>query len=133
MSGLPWLTLLVLTPLLGGFVVMGLDRSRSELARGLALAVSGLSALLVLVVTANFDAAQGGIQLVEKHVWVPALGVDYYLGVDGLGLAMVWLAALLVPMALWVARPVEDRVPLFQGFSGPLRLSIFSIGSCSGN
>ncbi|MGA1237275.1 MAG: complex I subunit 4 family protein [Limisphaerales bacterium] len=125
MSGLPWLTLLVLTPLLGGFVVMGLDRSRSELARGLALAVSGLSALLVLVVTANFDAAQGGIQLVEKHVWVPALGVDYYLGVDGLGLAMVWLAALLVPMALWVARPVEDRVPLFQGLVLLLQAGLF--------
>ncbi len=125
MSGLPWLTLLVLTPLLGGFVVMGLDRSRSELARGLALAVSGLSALLVLVVTANFDAAQCVIQLFAPHVLVSALGVDYYLGVDGLGLAMVWLAALLVPMALWVARPVEDRVPLFQGLVLLLQAGLF--------
>jgi NADH:ubiquinone oxidoreductase subunit 4 (subunit M) len=48
----------------------------------------------------HFDAASGDLQFVEKHDWVPSLGIQYFLGVDGLGLLMVMLTAIVVPLSI---------------------------------
>lgn len=55
------------------------------------------------------------MQWVERHSWIPGLGVEYVVGVDGLGLAMVALTVLLVPMALLVSWTLTERVPLYFG------------------
>lgn len=114
MNGFPHLTVLTLTPLAGAVLVAGIAASRPGLARAAGLFFSLLTLGLVLGAAAAFDAASGGVQLVERHAWVPTLGVDYFVGVDGLGLVMVLLTALLVPMAQAVAWPVTDRAPLFH-------------------
>ena len=64
---------------------------------------------------AGFDPGEGGMQWVERHSWIPGLGVEYVVGVDGLGLAMVALTVLLVPMALLVSWTLTERVPLYFG------------------
>ena len=98
MSGLPILTLLTLLPLIGGLVVVGTqDR---KLARSFALGFSFLSLALALGLWRSFDAANGGLQFVERADWIPSLGVQYFLGVDGLGLLMVLLTTIVVPMSL---------------------------------
>src|SRR5207247_2802130 len=100
MNGFPLLTALTLVPLLGGLIVVGLDARRKDLARGLAL-TSSLAALgLAILVWKNFDPASAELQFAERHDWIPSLGIQYFVGVDGLGLLMVLLTALVVPMAL---------------------------------
>ena len=113
MSGLPILTFLTLLPLIGGLIVVG--TSDKKLARNLALGLSFLSLALALGVWKSFDAANGALQFVEKHEWIPSLGVQYFVGVDGLGLLMVLLASIVVPMALLVSDRITDRVPLYHG------------------
>lgn len=98
MSGLPILTILTLLPLFGGIMVVGLQNR--QLARRLALGFSFLSLALALGLWKSFDPANGGLQFVEKANWIPALGVNYFLGVDGLGLLMVLLTAIVTPMAI---------------------------------
>ncbi len=112
MKGLPILTLLTLLPLLGGFIVVGM--SDRKLARRFALGFSFLSLGLALGLWKSFDAANGALQFVEKHEWIPSLGVQYFVGVDGLGLLMVLLASIVVPMALLVSNRITDRVSLYH-------------------
>ena len=61
----------------------------------------------------RFDSASGGLQFQERHAWIPALGVEYRVGVDGLGLLMVLLSAIVVPMAMLASWNIEERVPLY--------------------
>ena len=101
MNDLPILTILTLLPLIGGIMVVGTQDKR--IARNIALGFSFLSLALALVLWKSFDPATGSLQFVEKHIWIPTLGVNYFVGVDGLGLLMVLLTAIVVPMALLVS------------------------------
>ena len=96
MSQLPILTILTLLPLIGGFIVVGTQDKK--LARNFTLGISFLSLALALALWKSFDAANGALQFVEKHEWIPTLGVQYFVGVDGLGLLMVLLTNIVVPM-----------------------------------
>ena len=48
------------------------------------------------------------MQFVERYRWIPGLKVEYHLGLDGIGLAMVALSALVVPMALLVSERLAN-------------------------
>src|SRR2546425_280685 len=96
----PWLTALTLIPLIGGCVVIGIGAQRRNLARGLALTFSLVSLGLAILVWKNFDATLTELQFVERHLWIPSLGIEYFVGVDGLSLLMIVLSAIVVPMTM---------------------------------
>ena len=100
MNSLPLLTLITLAPLIGAMLIAGLDARKTYLARRLGLAFNFLALGLVIVLWVNFNAATGEPQFVERHEWMPSVNVQYHLGVDGLGLLMVALTALIVPFGL---------------------------------
>ena len=91
------ITWLILTPLAGSLAVMLLPRS---IARPAALTFNALAAILALWLWHGFNAADGGLQMVEQHVWIPSIGAEYKLGIDGLSLLLVLLTSLIVPFAL---------------------------------
>jgi NADH-quinone oxidoreductase subunit M len=98
-----WLTILTLVPFLGGIVVAGLGAERKNLSRGLALAASFIALGGAVCMWMHFNAASGDLQFVEKANWVPSLGIQYFLGVDGLGALMVLLTAIVTPLAILVS------------------------------
>ncbi len=112
MSELPILTLITLLPLLAGIIVAGLGEHK-QLARKIALISSFLSLGLVLLLWNSFNAASGELQFVEKHEWIAALGVNYFVGIDGLGLLMLLLTAIVTPMAMLASWRVEKSPSLF--------------------
>lgn len=109
MNGLPILTLITLLPIIGGVIVVGLQDKK--LARRFALGFSFVSLGLALGLWKSFDVTNGALQFVEQHEWIPALGVQYFVGVDGLGLLMVLLASIVVPMALLVSGNLFETTP----------------------
>ncbi|HWS59143.1 MAG TPA: NADH-quinone oxidoreductase subunit M, partial [Actinotalea sp.] len=91
-------------PLLGAAVVWARPGAARRHARPVAVGVSLLVAALAVGATLAFDTAAAGThQLLETHAWIPALGVSYALGVDGVGLALVLLSVVLVPLVLLAA------------------------------
>lgn len=96
MSDFPILSVLVALPLVGAFVVTALRGTPAKQA-GIGFSVATL--LLAVVVATQYE-LDGGMQLTETYDWIPAFGVSFALGVDGLGLLMVLLTALLVPVVL---------------------------------
>jgi NADH-quinone oxidoreductase subunit M len=113
MNGLPLLTILTFIPLIGGLAVLGLGSNSQKLARLIGLGTSLLSLALALSLWAKFDASSGALQFVERQSWIRVLRVDYFLGVDGLGLLMLLLTAIVVPMGLLVAWPIAPRTSLY--------------------
>ncbi|HAB19197.1 MAG TPA: NADH-quinone oxidoreductase subunit M, partial [Verrucomicrobiales bacterium] len=102
------LTLLTFTPLAG---VLLLWLVPATAVRAVGRIVSALVLGQVIALLFRFDSSSGAIQFVEKAAWIPSLSVDYFVGVDGLGLLLVALSALLVPFALEIAGPerASDR------------------------
>ena len=120
-----WLTILTLVPFLGGILVAGLGSERKNLVRSLSLATSLLSLGGAICMWLHFDAKNGGLQFVEKFDWVPTLGIQYFLGVDGLGALMVLLTAMVTPLAILASWNVEDRPHVFHALVLWLQAGLF--------
>ncbi|NTW39293.1 MAG: NADH-quinone oxidoreductase subunit M [Cellulomonadaceae bacterium] len=100
----PWLTTLIVVPLLGAAVVWALPATVRRHARPVAVGFSLLVLALGVVAALSFDTSTSGVhQLLETHEWIPAIGASYAVGVDGVGLALVLLSVLLVPLVLLAA------------------------------
>jgi NADH-quinone oxidoreductase subunit M len=95
----PLLTILTLTPAMGALVVSVFSGRKKENAKALSLAF-GIFALVQALVLYALFAPGAGMQFEERHGWIPVLGVEYHAGIDGLGLTMVLLSALVVPFAM---------------------------------
>jgi NADH-quinone oxidoreductase subunit M len=99
MNSLPLLTLITLTPVAGAFAVALIPNRFKRHARCVSLGF-GIFALAQALVLYALFVPRGGMQFEETHRWIPHLGVEYHAGIDGLGLTMVILTALLVPFAM---------------------------------
>jgi NADH-quinone oxidoreductase subunit M len=95
----PWLTVLGALPLVGALVVALLPGSRTVLHKATALVVSLAVLALTVVIAVQFD-PDGGMQFVEQVEWISAFGADYALGLNGIGLVMVVLTAILTPVVI---------------------------------
>ena len=113
MNGLPILTILTMVPLAGGILLLCLGSDQKRLVRPLGLAVSMVALAMAAGLWAGFDSSSGALQHVERHPWIQFLGVEYFLAVDGLGLLMVLLSAIVTPMALLASWRVERQPPLY--------------------
>lgn len=101
MNSLPLLSLIVFTPWLGALLLALLPRLGAGATRALALFFSLSTLALGTTALAGFDPHQTALQFVEKHAWIGALNVNYFLGLDGLSLVLVLLTGLIAPVALF--------------------------------
>jgi NADH-quinone oxidoreductase subunit M len=96
------LHLVIFLPLAGALLVW-LAPSRPGTSRTLAALVSGVVLLLSLVLFANFNRTAGGFQFDTNLRWIPAIGANYHVAVDGISLPLVILNALLTFLAVLVS------------------------------
>src|SRR5574340_1130461 len=111
MSTVPLLSLLWLLPLVGAGLIIVLPAGQPRLAKWAGLAVS-LGVLAVAVtITVGFDSTATGAQwqFVESYSWIPSFGAGYRLGVDGIAVVLVLLAAGLVPLLMLAGWNDGDR------------------------
>jgi NADH-quinone oxidoreductase subunit M len=101
-----------LIPLLGGGAAL-LAPGQSKLARRIAFGASLIALAVAALLWAAFDTGGAGWQFEEHVPWAPSLGIDYHLGIDGLGLLMALLSALLVPFAMLASWNIERNPKLY--------------------
>lgn len=106
------ISILTFSPLIGGLALCGLRNPK--LARTLALLCSFATLALAVALALSFDPSSADLQFIERHDWIPSLGVQYFVGVDGLGLLMVLLTVIVTPMALLASGNINERVPLYH-------------------
>ncbi|HJX09643.1 MAG TPA: proton-conducting transporter membrane subunit, partial [Candidatus Binatia bacterium] len=104
------LSLLLAVPVIGALGLLLVQRRQTQALFSLALLASALTFLWSLKVFNLFDGATGEMQLVERIPWMPAFGIEYIVGIDGLNLFLVLLTTLLMPLAILASWSIKDRV-----------------------
>lgn len=113
MNDLPIISILTALPLLSGLGIIFLGNHSRALARNVAMGVSLLVLALTVLIVVRFDASSGNFQLREQLDWIPTLGVQYHVALDGLGLLMILLTAVVTPMALLASWRISDKAPVY--------------------
>ena len=124
---IPLLSLLTITPIAAGVLLLLLPAAKRNLIRGIALGTSVFTLIISVIIFFTYDTAAAGYQFVEKLDWLPALGISYHMGVDGIGAAMQLMAGLIVFSGVMVSWGVEDRPREFFAFLLFLAASVFGV------
>lgn len=101
------LTCLTLLPIAAGLLLL-VTRGDGTALRKLAIALSFLPLCIIAVLRRNFDMDSGAIQIFDRWDWLSSPHVEYFLGIDGVGLLMVLLTAIAIPFAV-IATPREQQ------------------------
>ena len=110
----PWLTAIILLPLVASLAIPVLPDKEGKYVRWYALGV-GIAdfVLMCYVFWKHFDASSATFQLVEQYAWVPQLGLNWAVSVDGLSVPLVLLAGLVTTLAIFAAWQVDFNPRLF--------------------
>src|SRR5690349_15738720 len=105
----PILTVTTFTPLVGALIVAA---SPARYARALALAASLVAWVVSLLLLIGFDPHSARLfQFREQASWIPAFGIEYHLGVDGLSLILVVLTTTLTWISILASfSPIKERI-----------------------
>lgn len=107
------LSVLIWLPIIGAGVLALVPNLSAQQVRNGALAIAGSTLLWTIWLFTQFDLGAAGFQFREFLPWVPLLGLNYDLGLDGLALLMVALNSLLTWVALWSSRADMERPRMF--------------------
>lgn len=91
------LTGLILFPVVAALGIPFLKGDRT--VRFYALIVSLIEIILAIPIITKFN-PEGGFQFVEKSSWIPSMGLNYYLGIDGISVLMVLLTVFILPLTV---------------------------------
>jgi NADH-quinone oxidoreductase subunit M len=103
MITIPWLTLTWAFPMVGAALLLLVPEAHERAHRALAYLFAGLAWLTSLTAASVFRASDSGLQMtspVERIPWMPSLGAEYAVGVDGLSLGLVLLTTTLLLVLL---------------------------------
>jgi NADH-quinone oxidoreductase subunit M len=111
------LTVVTFLPLFGALVLLLVPRDRTRVFAYGATVVAGIDFLVSVPLWLRFETGKAGFQFVERASWIPSIGVQYLVGIDGISLLLILLTTLLGFVAIlssWTA--ITDRVKEYYIF-----------------
>lgn len=102
------LSLIIFLPLAGVAACALLPKERGDLAKWLALIVTGVDLVLAAVMVSRFEIGSG-MQFVTAVPWIEQAGIRYAVGVDGMSIMLVALSALLTFLAVIGSWKIESK------------------------
>ena len=127
MSGFPYLTVTIASPLLGVAGIALLPRGQQKRAKEIAVATSVLTLVLAVIDAVKFNVGGAQYQLTENYSWIPQFHINYSVGVDGIALVLILMTAVLVPVVLLASWNDGKNTPR-AFFSLMLVLEVMMIG-----
>jgi NADH-quinone oxidoreductase subunit M len=113
----PLLSLILFLPALGAAVLLFIPKENGGAIRWVANLVAMAGFLVSLPLWFQYNPQGDPFQFVERHPWIPSIGAEYYLGVDGFSALLVLLATLFGAIAIlssWTA--ITERVKEYYVF-----------------
>jgi NAD(P)H-quinone oxidoreductase subunit 4 len=110
----PWLSAIVLFPLLAALPIPLLPDDQGKTVRWYALGVA-LSELAFILYSfwQNYNLHIPGYQMMESYAWVPQIGLTWSLAVDGISMPLVILSGLVTTLAILAAWEISHKPRLF--------------------
>jgi len=110
----PWLTTITLLPLVASLLIPVLPDKQGKTVRWYALSVGFIDfALIVYAFWQQYDFQNPDFQLTETIAWIPQLGLNWSLAVDGLSMPLVVLASLVTTLSILASWQVKEKPRLF--------------------
>jgi NADH-quinone oxidoreductase subunit M len=110
------LSLMTFLPLIGAIVMMFLPQEKVQSHRWIALGTTIATFLVSLVILASFQGDRYHFQMEEFLAWIPQLGINYHLGVDGISIWLILLTTFLTVICVWFSFYVTHRVKAYMVF-----------------
>jgi NADH-quinone oxidoreductase subunit M len=123
----PILSIIVFTPIVAGMLILLMPKERKNEVRVTALAAAVFALLLSTWVFFNYNSSAGGYQFQEAHNWLPALGIGYHVGVDGMSTPLVLLTGVVMFTGVLISWGIEDRPREFFAFLFILASGVFGV------
>ncbi|MBI4686590.1 MAG: NADH-quinone oxidoreductase subunit M [Nitrospirae bacterium] len=109
----PILTVTVFFPLLGALLLLFVRNAAS--IRWISLLVTIGTFIIASPMLCAFDKTTHLMQFVEKKPWIPSLGINYFLGIDGISILFIFLTALLGVLSVLVSwKSIDTKVKEFH-------------------
>jgi NADH-quinone oxidoreductase subunit M len=125
----PILSAIIFVPLIAGLVILAIPAERKQAVRLTALGAGLIDLVLAVIVFATFRPSGDAYQFVEWTQWVPALGISYHLGVNGISVPLLLLGAVVLTGGVMVSWNVHDRPREFFAFMMFLGASVQGVFS----
>ncbi len=123
----PVLSVIVFTPIVAGVILLFFPKDRHNWIRWFALAAATLALGLSLAVFIGYDTAEAGYQFKESVEWIPALGISYFIGVDGISAPLVLLTGVVIFTGVLISWKMDDRPREFFVFLFILASGVFGV------
>ena len=121
MSTFPWLTVTMAIPAVGALLLAVIPgaggaseagaHARNLLAKRVALVVSLLTLAVTIAMIASFKPDGAAFQFTQTYQWIPQFGIHYAVGVDGIGLVLIGMTAVLMRWWCWPRGTMPTRRP----------------------
>ncbi len=116
-ASVPWLSLIVLLPAAGALLMPflpGEEKKGSNYPRNFALTFLLIDFLLIIGVINNlFYNHLTGIQLAERINWIPLIGLEWSLGIDGISAPLVVLSGLITLLSAAASWKLNRKTKLY--------------------
>jgi NADH-quinone oxidoreductase subunit M len=126
-AGFPFLSAMLLSCLAGLVVILFIPPERKNLIKAVSALFSGIALLLSIYLFVAYDKAQGGLQFVEKILWVKSMGISYFNGADGFSLPLLLLTGIVHFTGVLTMWELETRVKEFFALSFLLVTGVFGM------
>lgn len=112
------LSIILFAPFAGAAVLLFVDGKKLMQIRVIAAVFSGISfaASVYLLYAFNYAPGSPQFQFLEQYQWAPALGISFFLGVDGVAVPLVLASSVLLFAGVFVSWHIEDRAREFYIF-----------------
>ena len=122
------LTIVTFLPLAGALALVAAPKGKPKLIMQAATWIALLDFLLSVPLFFWYDAGRGGFQFLERASWIPSIGVQYYVGIDGISLLLLLLTTFLGVIAIlssWSA--ITERVKEYYVFMLVLQTGMLGV------
>src|SRR6266699_127282 len=112
-----YLSLVLFLPLAGAFVVLLIPKQNEDAIRWIANIVAFVGFVVSVPLWFWYNPQNADFQFVERAPWIPSVGAEYFLGVDGFSVLLILLTTLMGTIAVlssWAA--ITERVKEYYIF-----------------
>ena len=109
-------TAIILSPVLGALILLAIPQGREKWIRRISAAATLFPVLFALWMVLHFPRGAAGYHWVQRIDWLPALGIQYQVGVDGISLTLLLLHTLCGFTGVLVSYRIKERVKEYYLF-----------------
>jgi NADH-quinone oxidoreductase subunit M len=113
MTQFPILSAILMSTIVALLIILFIPDDRKMLIKQVSLVFSAIGLVLCIWVYVSYDMQKGGMQFVERYLWVKSLGIYYFNAVDGMNAPMILLTGIVLFTGVLTMWELENRVKEF--------------------